>query len=181
MDLGTAQASRIDGYAAALLDVAGAEAGEADIVGEIHAAATALGSNAELVEVLRDPQVPTERKQGIVDELIGGRATQVTTASINFLIAAGQAKHLGAIASRLTEMAADAEGEVVAEVRSPMDLDADQVERLRSALARATGKKVQIQVVIDPSVVGGVVTKVGDTVLDGSIHGRFTELREQWG
>ena len=62
-----------------------------------------------------------------------------------------------------------------------MDLDAEQVERLRTALSRATGRNVQVQVVIDPSVVGGVVTKVGDTVLDGSIQGRFTELREQWG
>ena len=181
MDLGTAQATRIDGYAAALLDIARAEGDESELISEIHAAATALGNNSELVDVLRDPQVPGERKQGIVDELVGSRASQVTTASINLLVSAGQAKNMAAIAARLAELAAEAEGEVVAEVRAPMELDADQVARLQEALSRATNRRVQVQVVIDPSVVGGVVTKVGDTVLDGSIKGRFTELREQWG
>jgi F-type H+-transporting ATPase subunit delta len=70
---------------------------------------------------------------------------------------------------------------VVAEVRAPLDLDADQVDRLSAALSKATGKRVQIKVIVDPSVIGGVVTKVGDTVLDGSVQNRFTELREQWG
>lgn len=181
MDLATAQAGRIDGYAAALLDIANVESGDVDLVDEMHSAAKALGGNAELIEVLRDPRVPGERKQGIVDDLLGAKASPVTVAAMNFLVAAGQAKHLSDIASKLAEMSADAEGEVVAEVRSPMELDANQVERLQAALSGATKKKVQVKVVVDPSVVGGLVAKVGDTVLDGSVQGRFNELREQWG
>ena len=73
------------------------------------------------------------------------------------------------------------EGEVVAEVRAPLELDAEQVERLRLALERATNRRVQVKVIVDPSVIGGVVTKIGDTVLDGSIQSRFVELREHWG
>ena len=74
-----------------------------------------------------------------------------------------------------------AEGEVVAEVRAPFDLDDEQVKRLQAALASATGKRIQVKVVVDPTVIGGVVAKVGDTVLDGSVQHRFSELREQWG
>ena len=181
MDLATAQAGRVDGYAAALLDIATVESGETDLVDEMHAAASALASNADLVETLRDPRVPGERKQGIVDDLLGAKASPVTVAAMNFLVAAGQAKHLSDIALKLAELSADAEGEVVAEVRSPMELDAGQIERLQAALSRATNKKVQVKVVVDPSVVGGLVAKVGDTVLDGSVRGRFNELREQWG
>jgi F-type H+-transporting ATPase subunit delta len=181
MDHATAQQDRIDGYAEALLAIALAEKEETALVDEFHAAANLLAGNTELVEVLRDPRIPTERKQGIIDDLLGSRASEVTVAALGFVVAAGQARHLADIAARLAEKAADTEGEVVAEVRSPMDLDVEQVERLQAALSRATNRRVRVRVVIDPSVVGGVVTKVGDTVLDGSIRGRFDELREQWG
>jgi F-type H+-transporting ATPase subunit delta len=180
-DLSSAQVDRIDGYAAALFDIARVDGGSVDLVEEIHVAAHALSGNAELIEALRDPRIPGERKQGIVDQLLGSRASTTTVAAINFVIASGQARNLSEIAARLAELAAEAEGEVVAEVRAPLPLDADQTSRLQAALAHATNKKVQVKVVIDPTVVGGLVAKIGDTVLDGSIQGRFSELREQWG
>jgi len=171
---------RIDGYAAALFSIAKVDGGETDLVDEIHAAANALSGNDELIETLKDPRVPAHRKQGIVDELLAKRASGVTVAAMNFIISCGQARNLREIAGRLAEMAADAQGEVVAEVRTPMELDAEQIERLQAAIARATNKRVHVRTVIDPSVVGGIVTKVGDTVFDGSIRGRFADLREQW-
>ena len=181
MDHATAEIARIDGYAAALVDIARAEGPESSVADEFYSAAHALAGNSELIETLRDPRVPGDRKQGIVNDLIGARASSVTVAAINFVVAAGQARHLDAIAKRLAELTAEAEGEVVAEVRTPFPLAEDQVDRLRDALGRSTNRRVQVKVVVDPSVVGGVVAKVGDTVLDGSIRGRFDELREQWG
>lgn len=180
MDHAAAQAARIDGYATALLAVTRAEA-ESDVLDEIHTAAMALGGHAELVETLRDPHVSGDRKQAIIDDLLGARASSVTVAAINFLVAAGQAKYLREVAARLAELAAESQGEVVAEVRAPMELSPEQVERLRRGLEEATNRRVQVRVIVDPSVMGGVVTKIGDTVLDGSIRSRFTELREQWG
>ena len=179
MENETAQASQVDGYASALLGIATVEGeGTAD---EIFSSALALHGHAELIDVLADNRIPAERKQGIVDELLGARASKVTVAAISFLVAAGQSRNLDEIARRLAQLAAEAEGEVVAEVRAPLDLDADQIDRLSAALSKATGKRVQVKVIVDPSVIGGVVAKVGDTVLDGSVQNRFTELREQWG
>ena len=181
MDYATAQAARVDGYAAALLEIARAEGDQATLVDELHAASAGLSSHGELIETLRDPRVPSERKHAILDDLLGSRASEVTVAAMSFLVSAGQAKNLGAIAARLAELSAEAEGEVVAEVRVPMELAAGQQERLRVALEQATKKRVQVRVVVDPSVMGGAVTKIGDTVLDGSVQSRFVELREQWG
>ena len=172
-------ASTIDGYASALLSIANAE-GEGT-TNEIYQAAQALNGHAELIDTLSDPRIPAERKQGIIDDLLGSKASKATVAAITFVIAAGHARHLGDIATKLAELAAASEGEVVAEVRAPLDLDPDQLERLTAALSKATGKRIQVKVVVDPSVIGGVVAKVGDTVLDGSVESRFTELREQWG
>jgi len=179
MENETAQASYVDGYASAMLGIATVEGGE--IADEIFNAAIALNGNAELIDVLADNRIPAERKQGIIDDLLSQRASSVTVAAITFLVASGQARRLDEIAKRLAYLAAEAEGEVVAEVRAPLDLDADQIDRLSAALSKATGKRVQVKVIVDPSVIGGVVTKVGDTVLDGSVQNRFTELREQWG
>jgi F-type H+-transporting ATPase subunit delta len=70
---------------------------------------------------------------------------------------------------------------VVAEVRSAVPLDEDQRTRLAAALGRATGRAVDVKVVIDPEVLGGVVAQVGDTVIDGSVRARLDELRERIG
>jgi len=181
MDNATAQLTYVDHYASALLNIAGAEADPSGAADEIYRAAQGLSGHAELIETLADPRIPGERKQGIVDDILQQRASKVTVAAINFIVGAGQAKNLGAIASRVAELAADAEGEVVAEVRTPIELDAGQIERLTAALSEATGRRIQVKTVIDPSVIGGLVAKVGDTVLDGSVQHRFNELREQWG
>ena len=177
----TGSQTRIDGYAAALLDIARAEGDPEAFTDEFFRAARALEGNLELRETLTDPQVPVERKQGIVRQLLGPRASRVTVAAVDFVIAAGQARHLQAISSRLAELAAEEEGAIVAEVRSATTLDADQIARLEAALASASGKLVQAKVVTDPSVLGGVVAKIGDTVFDGSVKSRLDDLREQWG
>jgi F-type H+-transporting ATPase subunit delta len=181
MDAANAGTGQVDGYAAALLEIAGAQAEPQAAVDELHRAMSGLSTSPELAEALSDPRIPGERKQGIVDDLLGAHASQVTVAAVGFVVAAGQAKNLEGIAEKLAQLAADAVGEVVAVVRAPFDLDEELVERLQVALAGATGKRIQVKVVVDPSVIGGVVAKVGDTVLDGSVQHRFAELREQWG
>ena len=68
----------------------------------------------------------------------------------------------------------------MAEVRSAIELDAATISRLEAKLAAATGKRIKANVIVDTSVVGGLVAKVGDTVFDGSVRSRLQELREAW-
>ena len=65
----------------------------------------------------------------------------------------------------------------VAEVRSAVDLTDDQKQRLAAALEAKTGKKVELKVIIDPTVLGGLVAQVGDTVIDGSVKTRLQQLK----
>jgi len=173
--------SPIDGYAAALLDIFRAESDADQLTDEFFSVAQALDGNAELRTALTDPQLPVERKQGIVDELLGARASRVTVAAVNLLVGTGHARDMTAVASRLVEAAAEEEGSVVAEVRAAVLLDPTQVRRLEERLAATTGKRVEVKVIVDPTVVGGVVAKIGDTVYDGSVKSRLDALREQWG
>lgn len=173
--------STIDGYAAALLEVARAEGDPAGLTDEIYQAAKAIAASPELRDTLADPQVPAGRKQGIVEDLLGPRASQPTVAAVGMLVGAGQTGHLSDIAARMAELAAEREGTVLAEVRSAVSLDAEQITRLEAALSKATRRRVEAKVVVDESVIGGLVAKIGDTVFDGTVKSRFDDMRERWG
>lgn len=170
----------IDGYAAALLEIARAEGDVERLSDEVYRAAQAMEANVELREALADPQIPAGRKLGIVEDLLGERASRSTVSAVHLLVHAGRARDMAAVATRMAELVAERQGAVVAEVRTAVALDPDQVVRLEAALAEATGQRVEAKVVVDPSVVGGVVTKIGDTVFDGTVKGRLDELREEW-
>ncbi len=125
--------------------------------------------------------IPTVRKQGIIADLLEPRVPRPVVAAVEFIVAAGLAKHLDDVASRLVELVAEQEGTVVAEVTSAVSLNAEQVARLEAALSKATGKRVQAKISTDPSIMGGLVAKIGDTVFDGSVKSRLDDVREQWG
>ena len=171
----------IDGYASAILEFARAE-GELETIGdELFQVARTFESSSELRDSLSDPRLPVDRKQGIVSDLLGTRASALTVNLINFVVGVGKARELPAIADRLVERAAEARERVVAEVRSAIDLDQATVHRLERRLGEATGKNVEAKVVVDPTIIGGIVARVGDTVIDGSIKGRLADLREEFG
>jgi F-type H+-transporting ATPase subunit delta len=173
--------STIDGYASVLLEIARAEGDVDRLSDEMYRAAQALAGSAELREALTDPQIPSSRKQGMIEDLLGTRASKVTVAAMSLLVGSGNSKHLPEIVTRMAELAAEQQGSLVAEVRSAVELDATQLEHLEAALSQVMKRRVQAKVIVDPSVVGGLVAKVGDRVFDGTIKGRFDELREQWG
>ena len=76
-------------------------------------------------------------------------------------------------------IAAGSRSHEVAEVRSAVPLDDQQQRRLAAALSKATGKQVEVKVVVDPNVLGGIVARIGDTVIDGSIRRRLAQLKER--
>ena len=83
-----------------------------------------------------------------------------------------------AIVARFVELAAESREHEVAEVRSSVPLDDTQVQRLATALGRATKKNIEVRVVVDPTVMGGIVATIGDTVIDGTVRHRLDQLKE---
>lgn len=170
-------ANRIRGYAKGLFEIARAEEELDRVETELAVIARALEGSDELQETLANQLVPNERKQAILHDLIGGRASRITVAAIDMVVATGHARDLPRIADALAAAAAASRSRDVAEVRSAVELEADTVRRLEAALSRATGRQVEVKVVVDPSVVGGIVARVGDTVIDGSVRSRLDSLR----
>jgi F-type H+-transporting ATPase subunit delta len=169
---------RVRGYAAGLLELARAEGVVSRVGDELYRIARALETSADLRLTLSDPRLPLERKQGVVADLLGGRVLPLTLNLVNFVVASGRSRDLPAIADELAARAAAERDRAVAEVRTAFELDEETVQRLAEALSRATGKQVEVKTVVDPSLVGGVVARVGDTVIDGSLRHRLEGLRQ---
>jgi F-type H+-transporting ATPase subunit delta len=171
--------ARIEGYAAALFAVARAEGTLDEVEDELFRFARSYESNDELRTALTDEMIPAARRQAIVEDLLGGRATPTTVQLISMVVGAGRARDLPAIVDRLVERAAAAKNLAVAEVRSAVPLSDDQQDRLKAAIANATGKDVSLKVVVDPSVLGGLVATVGDTVIDGTVRTHLDQLKSR--
>jgi F-type H+-transporting ATPase subunit delta len=170
-------ADRIDGYASALFEVARAEGNLDEVEDELFRFARSLEGSDELRNALTDELVPAERRQAIVEDLLGSRASPTTVSLVSLVVGSGRGRDLPAIIGKLVDRAAAEKDRTVAEVRSAIPLTADQQRRLAAALANATGKQVEVKVVVDPSVLGGAVATVGDAVIDGSVRTRLDQIK----
>jgi len=170
---------RVDAYADALLEVAKAEELLGEVEDDLFRFARAFEGSDPLRMALTDPSLPAERRMAVVEELMGGKSLAVSAAMAAFVAGIGRANELPAIVDRFVEKAARERQREVAEVRSAIPLDDTQQQRLAEALSTATGKRVELKVIVDPAVLGGLVATVGDTVIDGTVRHRLDQLKER--
>jgi F-type H+-transporting ATPase subunit delta len=166
-------------YARAALAVAEAEGATEVVERELDAVARALDGSAELRAALTDPQVPLGRRLSAVDGELLAAAHPATRTALAMVLAAERMGELGAIVAAMRELA-DSD-RVVAEVTVAVALDEARRSALTAALERATGRDLDVRFVVDPTVVGGVRATVGDTVIDGSLLRRISDLRTRVG
>jgi F-type H+-transporting ATPase subunit delta len=170
---------RIESYAVALLEVARAEGTLGEVEDDLFRFARTFEGSDDLRMALTDPLLPAERRMAVVEELMGGKALQVSAALASFLVGIGRAGELPAIVDRFVELAVNERQHDVAEVRSALPLTDEQRQRLAGALSEATGKQIEVKVIVDESVLGGIVARIGDTVIDGTVRHRLEQLKEQ--
>jgi F-type H+-transporting ATPase subunit delta len=169
---------RTEAYAKALLEVARAEGVLGEVEDDLFRFARVFEGTDDLRMALTDPSLPADRRMAVVEELMGGKALSVSAALASFVVGIGRAADLPAIVDRFVELAAAEREHEVAEVRSAVALDQGQQERLAAALSQATGKRVEVKVIVDENVLGGLVARIGDTVIDGTIRHRLEQLKE---
>lgn len=143
---------------------------------EMLALMAAVASDERVAELERDPTIGRERLTKLVLDICGPRLDDDGANFLKLLIANRRLPLLPEIATLFEEQRADAEGRVDVSVKSAFPLDAAQRERLEQGLKRRFGRKVRLTVAVDPSLIGGIEIRAGDTVIDGSAHGRLEQL-----
>ncbi len=170
---------RIEGYARALFEVARADGTLDEVEDELFRFARSYESSDELRTALTDERTPLEKRQAIVEDLLDGKSTTTTVQLVSMVVGSGRGRDLPAIVDSLVQRASSAKQLDVAEVRTAVALSDDQQARLKAALENATGKQLNLKTVVDPSVVGGVVATVGDTVIDDTVRTRIDQLKSR--
>ena len=166
-------------YAKALLDLA-REQGELDsVLRDVGAMSDAWKVSSDLREIVRNPVVPRPALKSAVDGVMDklGCSTLVRN-TVNLLADKGRLAHLEEVLQALEELAEAETGRVRVEVVSAKPLNDAYYARLTEKLNRVTDREVVLVKKQDPSLIGGVVTRVGDQVFDGSLSNRLSELRE---
>ncbi|HEX6262407.1 MAG TPA: ATP synthase F1 subunit delta [Actinomycetota bacterium] len=171
--------AEVRAYAEAILVMAEAEGVLEEVEDELFRFTRAVEQQTGLREALTDPALPSDRKRAVIRDLLGGKASDATVNLLELIVEQGRARELTAIAERLVALAAERRRRAVAEVRTAVPLAEEQRSRLAEALGRATGRAVEVRVIVDPSVIGGVYARVGDQVFDGTVRRRLELARER--
>jgi len=169
----------IEGYARALFEVARAEGTLDEVEDELFRFARSYESSDALRNALTDEHIPAEKRQAIVEDLLGGKTTTTTIQLVSMVVGSGRSRDIPAIVDSLVARASSAKQLDVAEVRTAVALTDDQQARLKAALENATGKSINLKTVVDPSVVGGVVATIGDTIIDDTVRTRIEQLKSR--
>ncbi|EFQ83021.1 ATP synthase F1, delta subunit [Aeromicrobium marinum DSM 15272] len=169
------------------LETAGVSAlvAAADAAGELDALETELfevgrlvRSDAELRQVVSDRSVATDAKATLLASLVGGKVTGPTLALATQAAAARTGSFERAIAA-FGETVAARRHRLLAEVRVAAELGATETDRLARALAAKYGREVHLNIIVDPSVLGGIAVSVGDESVDGSMSTRLENARRR--
>ena len=167
-------------YATALADVV-AERGESrEVQEELSAWASMMQTNAQLMEVFSNPTIPYEQKHNVLTTLIKRTRVRPTTANfLNVLLQNQRLAELGEIYQRFTQVLDERAGVVSAQVTTAHPVPEASQQALRARLASMTGKDVRLSFTTDEELIGGIVTRIGSTIYDGSVRSQLQQLKEK--
>jgi F-type H+-transporting ATPase subunit delta len=166
-------------YARALFDVAVKESDPQAVERELAAFVDIVRGHAPLAQVLVNPAIPAPQKRALVTDLAGRAGLSSITSKLLVLLAERDRLVLLAdLQDEYRRRVLDYQRIVRAEVTTAVPLGADRVSALAQAFARVTGRQVQVTATVDPAVIGGVVTRIGSVVYDGSVKRQLERIRE---
>ncbi len=166
-------------YARAIIDAAGSPQKANELRGELMRFASALRDTAELRELYANPAIDQETKLRITQQLARkAKMSDLAAKVLEVLVRNHRINDTDAVLSALAAYVNQALGVAVAEVRSAKHLNADELAQLADTLGKKVGKKVELDVRTDPSLLGGFVAQIGSDIWDASVVGKINKFRD---
>lgn len=167
-------------YARALLDVAVQESDPVRVGEDLAAIVDTLTGNPELGQAVMSPKLPMATRVNVVRALADrGGLAQPLARLLVILAERGRLELLPTLLEVYRERLLAHQNVVRASVMSATQLSGDTVQALQQRLSAVTGKQVQLAADVDPALIGGVVTKIGSTVYDGSVRTQLQKMKQQ--
>ena len=167
-------------YAAALADVVMGRGDAREVQSELSAWETMMQGNPDLLEVFRNPTIPYDQKRGVLDALIErGRVSPTTSNFLRVLLRNQRLPDLQEINKRFALELDERSGVVVAQVTTARPVPTSVQQSLGDSLSNLTGRRVRLQFAVDDELIGGVTTRIGSTVYDGSIRTQLQQIEQR--
>jgi F-type H+-transporting ATPase subunit delta len=167
-------------YAVALADVVLSRGEAQEVREELTAWDALMRSNAQLLEVFRHPTIPNEQKRSVLEELITRARPRPTTANfLRVLLQNARLSELSEVSAQFAQELDRRSGVVTAQVTTARPLAPDAQEALRARLGQMTGSSVRLQFEVDEGLIGGIVTRIGSTLYDGSVRGQLEQIKQR--
>ena len=163
----------------AALDAADARGELESVEDELFRFGRIVAGDRELSRILSDRRAPAAGKAALLDRLLSGRVSPVTELLLRNVLTGSHVGTAGAAIERLSDAASRRRGQSVARVTTAAPLSPVQEQRLIDVLGRLYGRRIGLQITVDPSILGGLLVQVGDEVIDGSIAHRLEAARRQ--
>jgi F-type H+-transporting ATPase subunit delta len=169
-------------YARAVMDVMQAPDRAAALLDELRRFESARKSAPELHELYANPGIEIGIKSNITHTMARRLGlSEMAVKVLDVLLRNRRLNDLGAINEALAELVRQATGTVAAEVRAAQQPTPAEIDELRRTLEKKAGRKVEIAVSVDPSLLGGFIAKIGSEVYDASVVGKINKFRESLG
>lgn len=163
-------------YAEAALSLAERDDSLGDWVDALETASTRL-TDAQVMRVLANPAIPFHDRRRATEALLGGSVTGGPRNLVLLLVRRGRIELLPRVASELRRLWEQRQGIVHAVVTSAAPLSQAETDAVRDKLAAMTGDQVEMELEVDPALLGGILVRMGDRLIDGSVRGRLGRLR----
>ncbi len=138
-----------------------------------------LFSGRTLAYLLREPKIPAQRKETAIRQALTSRVLPTSLNLALLIVQRELADLMPNIARELEQLVLISKNQAVAEVTTATKLDDKQLTLIKQALERKTGKTILMHTKVQPGILGGVVARVGDQVIDGSVQHRLASLQQQ--
>jgi len=167
-------------YGTALADVVLKNGDAAAVKNELKLWQELLAASSDLQNAFGNPSLAHSKKEKVLEALIAKTKPSKTSANfLRVLLRNGRLMQLAQINERFEQVLEERSGMVAAEVTSARELTDGLRNELKTNLERVTGKQVKLNFTVDPSLIGGVVTRLGSTVYDGSVKTQLENLKEE--
>ena len=167
-------------YSTALADVALEKKEATEVQRELSAWEQMIAASPALQEIIRNPTIAFDQKQALLKSLIQRTRPRQTTANfLNVLLHNQRLTDLAEINRRFTEVLDERAGMVAARVTTARPVAESSQRALHTTLSALTKRKVRIDFQTDPDLIGGLVTRIGSTVYDGSVRNQLQRIKEK--
>jgi F-type H+-transporting ATPase subunit delta len=149
----------------------------AEVETDLQAIVQSIADHSDLQKLLSHPNIDSKKKTELLTTLFQGKVSDAVLNTVSLLV---QRRREGILSQLLTDyvkIANEALGQAKAIVSTPIALSDQELQHIAASFSQLTGKKIQVQQVIEPSLLGGIQVRIGDRLYDGSLSGKLQRLQ----